>query len=268
MPVVEEMRLLHKSRVFKSSHVICGEKKELEFNIPIPVIPSPVLEEPEEALVVEEEVVDLEQIRAEAEAILRAAELQKEEILAHARRESEAILQEAYQDSKEIFEKARREGFDQGLLEGKEQGYKEMESIIQEAAQLKSSAFEERRQMVKDLEANLIHLVIDVVKRILRHEIDQNHELLLNLIQQGIDKCTFTDTLIIKVSQEDFDVIDNAKHKIYMMTQGIEHLEVKCDPALKGGSVHIETSSGSIDASIETQIEIVEKLFEELLRSE
>jgi len=267
LPVVEEMRSLLKSNVLKSANIIRGEKKELEIKIPIPIIevPTPA---PEEEILVAEEAIDLQKIKGEAEAILREAQLQREEILVHARKESDAILEEAYQDSQRIFEKARKEGHDKGLLEGKEQGYLEMEGILQEAAQLKSNAFEERRRMAKELEVGLIHLVIDTVKRVLRHEMDEHHELLLNLIQEGIDKCTFTDTLVIKVSQRDFDVINNAKHKIYMMTQGIEHLEVKCDPALPVGSVHIETSSGSIDASIETQIEIVEKLFEELLRSE
>lgn len=264
------MKSLSKPNVYKSTNVILGDKKELVVNLvqPINIIKGnnePVQEEPLEG---EDQEVDMETLREEARAIIDEAEAEKERLLQQAKEEAQSIIDEAYEDSKGIFEDARQKGYSEGLISGKEQGYQEVDSIIQESVEIKKQTFEEKKIAAKDLEEDLIALVIQGVKKVLHHEIDQNHELLLNLIQSGIEKCTFAESLIIKVGEGDYEVVKGAKNKIYMMTKGIENLEIKCDPALSKGSVMIETLSGTIDSSIDAQVKTVEKLFNELLRSE
>ncbi len=267
------MKSLSKLNVYKSTDVVLGEKKELVVELvePVKVIKGEMnsaQEETVESEEAEDHEVDIEALREEARVMIERAEAERDEILQQAREEAQSIIDEAYEDSKKVLEEARQKGFQEGLTEGKEAGYREVEAIIAESAEIKKQTIEEKKVVAKNLEESLISLVMQSIKKVLYHEIDQNHELLLNLIEAGIEKCTFAESLVIKVSEADYEVVNGAKNKIYMMTQGIESLIIKCDPALSKGSVLIETLSGTIDSSIDTQIQTIEKLFDELLKSE
>ncbi|HZX20829.1 MAG TPA: flagellar assembly protein FliH, partial [Clostridia bacterium] len=58
------------------------------------------------------------------------------------------------------------------------------------------------------------------------------------------------------------------KDKIYIMTEGIDNIEVKKDPALEDSSIIIETVSGTVDASLQTQITQIEQMFYGVLEGE
>ncbi|MBM7613656.1 FliH/SctL family protein [Alkaliphilus hydrothermalis] len=262
---------MSKPRVFKSSNIILGEKKEISFSelqnlikIKQDEFERAQLREGED----EEPPVDLEELNQQAEMIISQAEEISQQMIADAQKDSQSIIQEAYIDSQSIFDKAKADGYEEGMIQGKNDGYQAMEEIIQEAAEIKQQSFLERQQMAKAFEGEVIQLVIETVKKVIGHEINENHELLLNLVMEGLQKLTFAESLIIRVSEEDYDLVNSSKHRIYMMTEGVEKMEIKCEPSLSPGSVLIDTLSGTIDSSIDTQIKTIEKLFNELLRSE
>ena len=92
--------------------------------------------------------------------------------------------------------------------------------------------------------------------------------MLLNLVESGIERCTYTDTLIIRVSENNYETVNSFKNKIYIMTEGIDNIEIKKDPALEDGSIIIETISGTVDAGLQTQITQIEQMFHDILKGE
>ena len=270
MPVVEEMKSLSRSKVIKSTEVTVGQRKEIDFNTfylqkvlrEIVEAENDASEEVEEPI--EEEISEEEKLQQ----ILDQTNAECEILMENAKRDAEIILEEAYSDSQKITENARQEGFQKGYQEGQEAGFKEYQELLEEVKAMKQEVLDEKRRTAMLLEKDLIQLVIQSVKKVIKHEISENHELILNLIQEGINKCTFTESLIIRVSDVDYDLISVYKNRVYMMTEGIEDIEIKADASLNSGSIIIETASGRIDASIETQVKVVENLFNELLQSE
>ena len=53
-----------------------------------------------------------------------------------------------------------------------------------------------------------------------------------------------------------------------MLFRSIEDIEIKRDPTLPTGSCIIDTESGSIDSSIQVQVEQIKKLFDDLLKGD
>lgn len=268
MPVVEEMKSLYK--VYKSMQVDMGEKKELTFiekdfkhfprqsdNTDKETEEIPVKEKPSEAHL-EEKIKEAEE---KAQQILQKAEKEAEGILEKARTEQENILQQAKDEG---YEKGYSEGYQQGELKG----YEEEKGYIQEAKDLKQQAYSEREDLAKELEESIIDLSIKAIEKVIDKELEKDHELLLNLIENGLKKSTYTETLVIRVAQEDFDLVDVNKNKIYMMTEGIDEIQIKVDHSFKKNEIVIETQSGIINASLKTQIEQIHKAFKDLLQSE
>ncbi len=262
------------SKVYKHSQIVLGEEKIVELNIK-PIIKfneNKEVDLTETSEIVNESIDNPEDIIQsaieEAERILENAKLEREEILENAERERETVISEAYTKSNEILESAKEEGYSKGFLQGKEDGLKETDSIIEEAKEIKQNVLLEKKAVAKSLESEIIDLIISGIRKVIDHEVERDHQLLLNLVRKGIEKCIYTDSLIIRVSSNDYEVVNSSKNKIYIMTEGIDHIEVKQDPALKDGSIIIETISGTVEASIQTQIAQIEQMFYDILKGE
>lgn len=203
--------------------------------------------------------------------MLQQAENEARQVIAAAEKEAAEVLEKSYMESKELLEQSKEqgyaEGYEKGVNEGREQGYLEMTSLIDEAKQLKQEAYEARNQLSLQLEKDLVQLVIQTARRILQSELQENQELLFQLIDEGLKKCNYTENLVIHVSEMDYDMVYAYQNRIYLMTDGIYDIEIKSDPSMSPGSVVIETASGQVDAGIETQLKQIEAAFEELLQS-
>ncbi|WP_090552324.1 FliH/SctL family protein [Natronincola ferrireducens] len=255
------MKSLYK--VYKSREVIVGNTRAIEF------IGDNIVHKKHDSLIVQEDKSKANKAMEErAKEILDAAELEAKELVENAKREVDMIIEEAYQDAKDIYNKAKNEGYNEGLTLGRQKGYEEFHMLLEEAKTIKQGIYQTQKELAKSLETEIIDLVIYCVKKVIDYELDKNHELLLNLIEKGLQKCTFTETLVVRGNEKEYEVLNSYKSRIYMMTEGIDDLIIKKDLALKKGSIIIETLSGKIDASVDTQIKQIEGLFKELLKSE
>lgn len=269
------------SKIYKSKQIILGDEKTVKIKR------NPIIklnaERPKEKLrkdekleneEIENEELDLlhreikEEANKNAEKIIQDAKEKAEDIINKAEEEKETIISDSNEASKQIKEDAKKQGYSDGVLEGKTDGLNQMNKHIEEAKEIKQNALKEKKDTAKSLEKEMIQLVITSIKKIINHEIQEDHTLLLNLIEKGVEKSTYTESLTIRVNPEDYDTINSSKNKIYMMTQGIDSIEIKQDPGLKLNSIIIETGSGTINAGVETQITQIEQKFHEILKGE
>ncbi|HZJ77160.1 MAG TPA: FliH/SctL family protein [Oscillospiraceae bacterium] len=265
------------SRVYKRDEVILGKEKVIKLKVDQIIksnankINNNVDNEGKGQLytqAVEDPQTIIDEAKLRADAIIKAAELESDEIINKTEIEQQAITSEAYTESNKVLENAREKGYKQGLSEGKEAGLKTVDNLIEEIKQIKQNVLFEKKVVAKKLEEEIIELVISCIKKVTNHELEKDHELLLNLIENGIERCTYTDTLIIRVSENNYETVNPFKNKIYIMTEGIDNIEIKKDPALEDGSIIIETISGTVDAGIQTQIAQIEQMFHDILKGE
>ena len=262
------MKSLYK--VYKSSNVDLGEKKELtftekNFKQPLEKADNTNREHKKESKEIKASLL-------KAEEKLSAAEEKARRIVTEAEKKAEEILKKAEDEKKEIFRLGEEQGFEKGYQEGFQagelKGYEEEKVYIQEAKDLKKQAYIDRDNLAKELEESIIDLSIKAIEKVIDKELERDHELLLNLIENGLKKSTYTETLTIRVSEGDYDLIDVNKNKIYMMTEGIDDIIIKVDHSFKKNEIIIETHSGIINAGLKTQIEQIQKAFKDLLQSE
>lgn len=195
-------------------------------------------------------------------------ELQIEGQLAEAKRQAAEIVQKAQQEAIETLERAKNEGY----LEGKELGFTEgklsADGLIQEALQIKEYVQQREMDLLKEVEKDVNALILQIVENILNMKVEDCEDVIMGLVKLGLDKCTYTDNLSIRVSPEDYGYVIASKNKILCLAENISDLEIKQDASLKKGSCIIDTISGSVDSSIETQMQHMKDIFLELLESE
>jgi len=195
-------------------------------------------------------------------------EVYRKKIIDKAKEEAEDIIRGALEKSTNIMEQARKEAYEIGKKEGFQEGKRLADSIIQEALNIKNEVIQTKQNLIKDLEEEIIELVIKTIEKILNKKIEEDYEILFNIIDTGLKKCAFTDNLTLRISPEDYDLAISSKDKILALSENIEDIVIKQDKSLHKGSCIIDTSSGSIDSSIWTQFNQVKEIFEELLKNE
>ncbi|SKC74446.1 FliH/SctL family protein [Maledivibacter halophilus] len=250
------------SRVLKSSQIILDKNK---YKLPID---TPFKKPSDEK--VEKELMEKE--KEKEEEILKAKQKEEmdklyEETINNANDEADKIISEAYEKSKKIMESAYEEGFNEGKLKGFEEGRASADSIIQEALELKRQSEAKMKSLIEGLEEEVVNLTISAIEKILNRKVEEN-DIVFNLIHAGLEKCAFTEDLVLRVSPEDYDFASSSKDKILVLSQNINDIIIKQDKALKKGSCIIDTPSGSVDSSVWVQFNEVKEMFEELLRNE
>ncbi len=124
-----------------------------------------------------------------------------------------------------------------------------------------------KKELIKNVEKECIELVIKTLEKILCKKIDDSEETVIGLIKGALEKCTYTESLVLRVSPQDYQYTLSVKDKILCLVENVDTIQIKQDASLKKGSCILDTISGSIDSSIHTQFAQVKSMFEDFLKN-
>lgn len=252
------------SSVVKSAHVIMDNKKfVLSSKITLPEII--VDERHSEAKKNPEEIVF--SAHEEARAIIERAMEEAQDHINHAKDESERIISDGMDQAKELMDKSRMEGFQEGQQKGFEEGRQIAQSLIDEALDTKAAATRQYQEMLLAAEPEIVQMILDITSKVLNKALEDD-SYILQLVQLAINQCTYTTDVVLKVSEEDFNYVQMEKDKILSLCPSVENIEIKIDRGMTRGGCVIESPVGTIDVSIQTQLDYIVSRFEAILQSE
>lgn len=211
--------------------------------------------------------IDIEIETMRQEMIIQCQEDTKE-MMENAKVDSQKIIADAYSQAQEILENAQTEGFSKGEQEGFEQGRGIADELIVDAMTIKESLQAKKNDDMKGNEETIVNLIISICERILNKRIESDYELIEGLVQSALDKCVYTQGLVLRVASHDYDYAISSKNKFLALAEGVSDIDIREDISLEPGSCVIDSESGSIDSSIWTQFEHIRDKYIELLRSE
>lgn len=200
---------------------------------------------------------------------------QGEEILIKARTEADYIIKEALLEAKEIMTKASEEILElrdktqqaagtEGYEAGVAKAELEYEGLLREAREIKEQAGLEYKQVLDSLEADAVNTILDIARKVISRELQCKENILL-LVREAFEKCSKDHKAVLKLSEQDFDYVNENKEELISLLQRSEEVELKKDLSLKEGGCIIETPFGGIDASAQTRLNKIEDDFRELL---
>jgi flagellar assembly protein FliH len=238
---------------------------------PTPV-PEPIeIQEQAAASVVPE--IDLEAIRSEADAILAEAQETAAQCLAEAENKANELQELAQKAYEETLVKAQEEGHEQGYQEGYDQGKQsalnDMQATMQEsfekAERLIKTADQEVAQMFVDAEHQIIEIALAVASKILAREVEDNPTTILPIVKEALSKVNDQNQIVIRVNPEDYEMVLMAKRDLQLMVGRDNAITVTADHTVPAGGCMIETALGTVDARVDTKLELVYKAIQEVL---
>lgn len=166
-----------------------------------------------------------------------------------------ALLQDAEQNA---FQKGRQAGEDsvRNVLESKiEADVVKLRILMKE---VKAAVPKLRRQTEEDL----IRLAIAVARRVLHRELTIDSTALSGLIRAAFDKVDSRQILHIRTDPASLKVVE----QVVSAMDTASGMRVVPDPALRSGSLILEFPKGELDASVETQLNEIERGFIDVVR--
>jgi flagellar assembly protein FliH len=123
------------------------------------------------------------------------------------------------------------------------------------AAGVAAQAVDLRHRLREQMEADLVRLAVAVARRILRRELTVDPDALLGIVKSAVERIAAREVLSIRVCPRDEARVQSRLAEFHLP----ERVQVIADTSLAWGSVLIETTRGQHDASVETQIEEIDR---------
>ncbi|MFN7918629.1 MAG: FliH/SctL family protein [Bryobacteraceae bacterium] len=169
-----------------------------------------------------------------------------------------------------LEEQARSEGYQIGFREGegagsqraRQEASRECEQIMLKA----TSSIEEwvhfRVRIRQQLEHDLVRLATSIARRIVRRELTVDPDTLMGIVKAAVAKIDVREIHRLVVSTQDAPLVQQRVAELSLPLR----VEVAADSALPRGSLILETTRGQLDASVETQLEEIDRGLADLVR--
>lgn len=172
-----------------------------------------------------------------------------------AQQESARIISEAQENAARITENARREA---EML--RELAYEEgREKAVSEFSQAITDAYEKRERISFEIEQDLIKLSIKLAEKIIGREIQMEKATIADIVSTALRHVRQQERLIVRVNPNDFSQIEGFETKIVNSGRA-QFLDFDPDPKVESGGCIIESEVGTVDARLQTQLKILERL--------
>lgn len=195
--------------------------------------------------------------------LIEDADRQADEIINAANDEAQRIIEEANASQDELKMKA----VEDGIEEGKKIGEEQINESISSAFETLNNAIKERKKIIKDSEPEIARLSLKIAEEIIRREVGQDKEIIMNIIIDALSKISDRENVIIRVNNDDSEYIKKNKDKISGMLDGIKNISIMEDLNIESGGCVIETNLGYIDARINTRLALIESAMKKVENS-
>lgn len=194
----------------------------------------------------------------------RGAELehqlrQRDARIAALERELAQVNQESQQRIQEAAEAARKEG----ESAARRTADNELQTEIAKIRRMMNDVVLSGTMLRRQAEEDMVRLSIAIARRILHREISLDPEALLGLVKAALSK----------IEQREIHQIRIHPDTVPILQRVLEHgdiqkrIEIAADVRADRGCLLIETSRGQLDASVETQLQEIQRGFADIVGS-
>ena len=139
----------------------------------------------------------------------------------------------------------------------------EFQAEAAKVAKLMSGVIGSGSVLRRQAEEDLVRLSIAIARRILHREILVDAEALLGLAKAALSKVDQREVHVIRAHPETLPLIE----RILQQSGSQRRMELRGDAQLDRGDLFIETARGELDASVDTQLQEIERGFADMVGS-
>jgi flagellar assembly protein FliH len=148
-----------------------------------------------------------------------------------------------------------RQGLTEGIQEGERRAVRLLEPLQARLAATVVDLAGTQRGLRREAEADVVRMALAIARRILNRELSVDPEAILGLVRSALDRLEAREIHRVRVAPTDKVAIEAELARRSLPRS----IEVYADPSLERGAAVFETSRGTLDASINTQLDEIDR---------
>ena len=156
-----------------------------------------------------------------------------------------------------------KQAYDQGFAQGEKDGYElgetrarkiieKIESVYDEMTRLKSG-------LVREYEKDLLSTIFSIAEKVVHTHLSLNETAVKDNILAALDLVAEKREVTLKINPEDFEYVEKLRPELFTGNTHVKSIMITSDPAITRGGCRLETSNGDVDATIESQLKIIQQ---------
>lgn len=182
------------------------------------------------------------------------AQQEAEQILAKARQQASQMLAEAESRVQALEKEAEVRGF----MTGEAQAKQETRASLAQLKTVFDGAHQERQRLLAGVESEVVRLVLDIVRKLLKIEPLINEQVLIRVARHALEHLGQKLEVVIAVHPQDIELLHFSLSQIQELALDIV---IEPDETIHIGSCRVYSKAGRIDADLNTQFDAIAQSF-------
>ncbi len=191
----------------------------------------------------------------EPEQDMTAVNEKAEQILSQARAQADVLIDDARQEAEAIRDEAKRQGYLEGQNTLEQEYDQRKQQLEQEQQQKKIQLQDSYQEKQKNMEKELVDVILDVFNKVFHVQFDDKKEILLHLIDNAIANIEDEKKFRVKVAGDNVSFLEKHKNEILDYVGHDIELEIVPDYTMNENACIIETDSGIFDCGVDVQLD-------------
>ena len=102
-------------------------------------------------------------------------------------------------------------------------------------------------------------MVLAITRKIIYDELEERPEVILGIVRAALERVRDQNHINIHVSLDDYESILQARNELQSIVGSEQTLTVTADTVLTRGGCMIETSFGTVEAGVDTQLDSIRR---------
>jgi len=205
-------------------------------------------------------VLDLGDLRRQAEQLKARAREQADQIVAEGRAEAERLTANAEQAGYEAgFARGQPEGYQQGLEQGHAEAVANAREQLAQIADAWIAAGQQwdadRRQMLLDARQSMLELALEIAQRVVKRVPQVDPTVVEDQLAAAIDQMARPADVRIRIHPDDRPLIEEAMPRLAETYESLGHAHLIDDEAVERGGCVLGYARGRIDATLQRQLD-------------
>ncbi len=173
-----------------------------------------------------------------------------------------AVLAALEREWQEKVREARAAGLREGEAAGRSRAEAEIQPVIERLTRTIADLAGARAQLRREAESDMLQLAMAIARRVLRRELVVDPDALHGLALGALEKLEAQEIARVRLHPSHTAAVA----ALLRQESGRGTVEVVPDSALEPGAAIFETARGNLDASVETQLQEIERGLADCLR--
>jgi len=199
-------------------------------------------------------------VEAEAAALLAAARNEADQILAAAQKEAVLVAEQLRQEGRAAgLAEGRQAGLEQVRAEARDAVYAEHRARLEHLTQSLSTAVHEvetnKHRLLAQAERGIIELALAIARRVCKLAVAGSTEPARANAAHLLELARHEADLELHLHPSELESLSSAAPGFATHTAGLEHVRLVADETVARGGCLLKTHSGTLDASLDTQLD-------------